>query len=67
MMREETHCQHFILISSKGFFYMHRPTGTTVHTSAFVTPIVKHWLVQDIAAWVDPTTHCIMNRPSTIQ
>ena len=30
----------------QGFFYMHHPTDTDriTHTTAFVTPVVKHWL-----------------------
>ena len=27
------------------------------HTTAFVTPVMKHWLEQEIAQWVHPTTH----------
>ena len=36
-------------INSKGFFYMHIP-----HTTAFVTPVVEHWLEREIAQWVHP-------------
>ena len=25
-------------------FYMHHPTDRIAHTTAFVTPVVKHWL-----------------------
>ena len=31
---------------------MHHPTDSIVHTTAFVTPIVDHWLEQEIAQWV---------------
>ena len=31
-------------INSKGFFYMHHPTDRIAHTTAFVTPVVEHWL-----------------------
>ena len=31
-------------INSKGFFYMHHPTDRIEHTTAFVTPVVEHWL-----------------------
>ena len=31
-------------ISSKGCFYMHHPTDRIAHTTAFVTPVVEHWL-----------------------
>ena len=28
----------------QGIFYMHHPTDRITHTTAFVTPVVKHWL-----------------------
>ena len=31
-------------INSKGSFYMHHPTDMIIHTTAFVTPVVEHWL-----------------------
>ena len=31
-------------INSKGSFYMHHPTDRITHTTAFVTPVVGHWL-----------------------
>ena len=34
------------------FFYMHHPTDRISHTTAFVTPVVEHWLEQEIAQWV---------------
>ena len=33
------------------FFYMHHPTDRIAHT-AFVTPVVEHWLEREIAQWV---------------
>ena len=36
-------------INSKVFFYMHHPTDRIPHTTAFVTPVVEHWLEQEIA------------------
>ena len=39
-------------INSKGFFYMHHPTDRITHTTAFVTPVVEHWLEREIAQWV---------------
>ena len=39
------------LISSKGF-YMHHPTDRIVHTTAYVTPVMKHWLEWELAQWV---------------
>ena len=35
-----------------GFFYMHHPTDRIAHTTAFVTPVVEHWLEREIAQWV---------------
>ena len=34
---------------AKGFLYMHHPTDRIAHTTAFVAPIVEHWLVREIA------------------
>ena len=39
-------------ISSKFFLYMHHPIDRIAHTTAFVTPVVKHWLEREIAQWV---------------
>ena len=33
---------------------MHHPTDRITHTTAFVTPVVDHWLEREIAQWVDP-------------
>ena len=33
---------------------MHNPIGRLAHTTAFVTPVVEHWLERDIAQWVHP-------------
>ena len=51
-------------ISSKFFFYMHHPADRIAHTTAFVTPVVEHWLEREIAQWVtmrdrsdDPSHH----------
>ena len=43
---EETHCCHYM-----GFFYMHYPTDRITHTTAFVIPVVEHWLEWEIAQW----------------
>ena len=45
---------HRLLFSiiSKGFIYMHHPTYRISHTTAFVTPVVEHWLEREIAQWV---------------
>ena len=31
-------------INSKVFFYMYHPTDRIAHSTAFVTPVVQHWL-----------------------
>ena len=33
---------------------MHHPTDSIAHTTAFVTPVVEHWLEREIAQWVHP-------------
>ena len=33
---------------------MHHPTDRIAHTTAFVTPIVEHWLELEKAQWVHP-------------
>ena len=33
---------------------MHHPTDRIVHTTAFVTPVMEHWLEREIAQWVHP-------------
>ena len=38
----------------QGFFYMHHPTDRIAHTTAFVTPVVEHWLEREIAQYVHP-------------
>ena len=32
------------LSEQQGFFYMHHPTDRIAHTTAFVTPVMEHWL-----------------------
>ena len=33
---------------------MHHPTDRITHTTAFVTPVVEHWLEREIVIWVHP-------------
>ena len=33
---------------------MHHPTDRIIHTTAFITPVVEHWLEREIAQWVHP-------------
>ena len=51
IVRKETCCCH---IGYSFFFYMHHPTDRIAHTTAFVTPVVEHWLEREIAQWVHP-------------
>ena len=48
---------------------MHHPTDRIAHTTAFVTPVVVHWLEREIAQWIhhegiDPTTYRTMSERS---
>ena len=56
IVRKETRCRHigysFRLTAS--VFYMHHPSNRIAHTTAFVTPVVEHWLEREIAQWVHP-------------
>ena len=31
---------------------MHHPIDRIAHTTAFVTPVMEHWLEREIAQWV---------------
>ena len=33
---------------------MHHSTDRIAHTTAFVTPVLEHWLEREIAQWVHP-------------
>ena len=33
---------------------MHHPTDRIIHTTAFVTPVVEHWMEREIAQLVHP-------------
>ena len=49
---------------SKGSFICIIPDRIT-HTTAFVTPVVEHWLEREIAQWrIDPMTHRTMSEHS---
>ena len=43
-----------LLLPQQGFFYMHHPTDRITHTTAFVTPVVEHWMEREIAQSVHP-------------
>ena len=48
-------------------FYIHHPSEGIAHTTAFITPVMEHWLEREIAQWahngrgIDPTTHHTMS------
>ena len=46
--REETRCRYTATLSN----YMHHSTDRITYTTAFVTPVVEHWLEGDVAQWV---------------
>ena len=54
IVRKETHCRHIGYSFQLTFFYMHHPTYRIAHTTAFVTPVMEHWLELEIAQWVHP-------------
>ena len=53
---------------------MHHPTDRIAHTTAFVTPVVEHWLEREIAQWVhhmkdrydDPPHHELRPAPTLL-
>ena len=45
---------HRLLLSINSKVYMHHPTDRITHTTAFVIPVVEHWLEREIAQWVHP-------------
>ena len=49
-VRKETSCHHIMGYSLQlaGFFCTHHLTDRRAHTTAFVTPVVEHWLGQEI-------------------
>ena len=44
---------------------MHHPTDRITHTTAFVTPVVEHWLEREIAQRVHPMKDRSMSERST--
>ena len=39
---------------------MRHPTDRITHTTAFVTPVVEHWLEREIAQWGAKTTRPVI-------
>ena len=47
LAKEETRCRHMgcsFRLAAR-VIYMHHPTDRITHTTAFVTPVVEHWLI----------------------
>ena len=52
--REETRCRHMgytFRLPARVLLYAH-PTYRIAHTTAFVKPVVEHWLEREIVQWV---------------
>ena len=47
--RENPLPPHRLLFYMQVFFYMHHPTDRKAHITAFVTPVVEHWLEREMA------------------
>ena len=59
IVRKETRCRHIgysFRLTARVLLYA---TDRIAHTTAFVTPVVEHWLERETAQWVHPTK----NRP----
>ena len=56
ILRKETRCHHigYSYRLTARVLHMHHPTDRITHTTAFVTPVVEHWLEREIAQWVHP-------------
>ena len=51
IVRKETRCRHIgysYRLTARVLLYMHHPTDRITHTTAFVTPVVEHWLEREI-------------------
>ena len=52
IVRKETRCRHIgysYRLTARVLLYAH-PTDRIAHTTAFVTPVVEHWLEREIAS-----------------
>ena len=47
----------------QGFFYMHHPTDRIIHTTAFVKPVVEHWLEHLLLKRVDHEQLKVTSKP----
>ena len=56
IVREETRCRHIgysFRLAARVLLYAH-PTDRIAHTTAFVTPVVEHWLEREISQCLHP-------------
>ena len=49
---DDSETGNLLPLLSAWVFYMHHPTDRRARTTAFVTPVVEHWLQREIAQWV---------------
>ena len=56
IVRKETRCRHIgysFRLTARVLLYAHS-TVRIAHTTAFVIPVVEHWMEREIAQWVHP-------------
>ena len=46
-------------VSERKLFYMHHPTDRMTHTTAFVTPVVEHWLERIYNSYTSKTQYTV--------
>ena len=63
IVRKETRCRHigYSYRLTARVLYMHHPTDRIIHTTAFVTLVVEHWLEREIAQWVARFEYIVYN------
>ena len=57
IVRKETRCCHIgysYRLTARVLLYAPSHADRITHTTAFVTPVVEHWLEREIAHWVHP-------------
>ena len=57
IVRKETRCRHIgysYRLAARVLLYAPSHRERIIHTTAFVTPVVEHWLEREIAQWVHP-------------
>ena len=56
IVRKDPRCRHigYSFRLTARVLYMHHPTDRIAHTTAFIIPVVEHWLEREIAQWVHP-------------